>query len=160
MKNRRLATDHAGLALRSAATARKAGETMNGAAEVIAARTNLACTQTPMQTGLEVNLMLSEKLSAFSEAGAVIAQGAGEMAGHGAAYAGEEAAAAGRAAAAMAACRNPMEMFALQGRLMSEFVTRGMAFGHSLNTVATQTGEDALHPIHKTVAANQKRLKP
>jgi hypothetical protein len=81
------------------------------------------------------------------------------MASRRAAYAGAEAAAAGRGVAALAGCRTPMELFALQGRLMTAFVARGMAFGLSMNTMATKTGEDALHPIHKTVSANHKRLK-
>ena len=74
MKSKRgSADDHAKLALRSAATARKAGEAINSAAAVIAARTEMACTQTPLETGLEVNLMVSEKVAAFSEAGAALA---------------------------------------------------------------------------------------
>jgi hypothetical protein len=163
MKNKRgSAASHAQLALRSAVTARKAGEAMNSAAAVIAARTEmaaLACATPSVETGLEMNLMVTEKVAAFSEAGAALAKGAGDMAGRTAAYASEEAAAAARNAAALAACRSPMEMFALQGRLMSEFVTRGMAYSLSLNTLATRTGEKALHPVHKAVSANHKRLK-
>jgi hypothetical protein len=151
-------TDHAALAKRSAATAVKAGEAMSHAAEVIAARSNLWASP-GLASSTEMNLMVSEKVAAFSEAGAALSKGATDMAGHSAAYIQAEAAAAQRGAAQLAACRTPMELFALQGRLFTDFMTRSMALGLHLNTAATKAGEDALHPIHKTVAANQKRLK-
>jgi hypothetical protein len=152
-RKRASALDHAALAQRSAVTAVKAGQAMSAAAEVIAARTSLGANPA------EMNLMVTEKVAAFSEAGAAMAKGATAMANHGAAYAHAEAAAASRGAAALAACRNPLELFALQSRLFTDFVARGMALGLNLNTAATKTGEDALRPIHKTVSANQKRLK-
>ncbi|HTI67432.1 MAG TPA: phasin family protein [Caulobacteraceae bacterium] len=154
--------DHFDLAQRSAATARKAGEAMESAGHVIAARTEMAAlayANPSVATGIEMNLMVSEKVVALSEAGATLAQGAGDMAGHGVQYATEEVSAAGRYALALTTCRSPIELFALQGRLMSEFVTRGMAFGLGLNTLATRTGEQVMDPIHKTVTANHKRLK-
>ncbi len=144
---------HAALAKRSAATAIKAGQAMSAAGDVIAARTS-----TPASNA-ELNLMVSEKVAAFSEAGAALGKGATDMATHGAAYLQAEAVAASRGAAQLAACRTPMELFALQSRLFTDFVSRGMTYGLDLNTAATKTGEDALHPIHKVVAANQKRLK-
>ncbi|OYX35112.1 MAG: hypothetical protein B7Y99_04470 [Caulobacterales bacterium 32-69-10] len=156
MKKR--AATHAALAHRSAATAIKAGKAMSAAAEVIAARANLCASPTGV-SGVEMNLMVSEKVAAFSEAGAALSRGASDMAGHGASYVQAEAAAAQRGAAQLAACRTPMELFALQSRLFTDFVARGMAYGLDLNTAATKTGEDALHPIHKVVAANAKRLK-
>jgi len=130
--------DHFDLAQRSAATARKAGEAMESAGHVIAARTEMAAlayANPSVATGIEMNLMVSEKVVALSEAGATL-------------Y-----------ALALTTCRSPIELFALQGRLMSEFVTRGMAFGLGLNTLATRTGEQVMDPIHKTVTANHKRLK-
>jgi hypothetical protein len=152
----------AGLALDAARSARQAGETMTAAAAVIAARAEmaaLACANPSIETGVEMNLMVSEKVVALSEAGATLARGATDMAGHGARYATEELSAAGRNALALAACRGPIEMFALQGRLMSEFVTRGMAFGLGLNALASDTGDKVMGPIHEAVAANAKRLK-
>lgn len=158
MARRRSASSHIALAQCSAVTARKAGEAMSHAAEVITARTNL-CANPTLEAGLEMNLMVTEKVAAFSEAGAALAEGAATIAGRSAAYAQAEAAAASRGAAELAACRTPLELFALQGRLFTDFVARGMAFGLHLNTAATKAGEDALHPIHKAVAANAKRLK-
>ena len=162
MKKRESRNAPAAIALRSAAHALKAGETFGAAAAVIAARTemaSLAMTNPTAENDAEMSLMLSEKLEAFGESGAALAKGAQTMASRGARYAAEEAAAAGRGIADLAACRSPAELVLTQGRLFTDFFTRGIAYGFGINALATRTGERAMGPIHKTVTANHKRLK-
>jgi hypothetical protein len=161
MPQRRSRDDPARVALRSAATAMKAHEAFGAAASVIAARSGM--------TGLtyanaadateELGLMVTEKVAAFSEAGAAVSAGASEAASRHARFATDEAVAAGRSMTQLAACRSPMEVLQLQTRLATEFWSRSMAYGMGLNALACRTGERALHPVHKAVVANDKRLK-
>jgi hypothetical protein len=162
LKKRNSRNDPAAIALRSAASAMKAGETLGAAAAVIAARTEmatLAIANPNAENDAEMSLMVSEKLEAFTESGAALAKGAQTMASRGARYAAEEAAAAGRGIADLAACKSPAELMLTQSRLMTNFLTRSIAYGFGLNALAARTGERAMGPIHKTVTANHKRLK-
>ena len=160
MPNRRSSPSAASVARRSTATARKAHETFEAAASVIAARTGAkAMASYTSDGGAEIGLMVSEKVAAFSEAGAAVAAGAADIAGHGAAYAGKEAEAAHQAMAKLAACRTPVQLMSLQGQLMADFLGRSLNYGLGVNALIARTGEDALHPIHRTVTANDRRLK-
>jgi hypothetical protein len=139
----------------------KAGEAVGAAAAVIAARAELAAlhyAQPTVESGIEMGLMVTEKVDAFSQAGAAVAAGAADMAGRSARFAGQEAAEAGKAFAQLAACRTPAELFAAQTELWTGFLGRSYAFGMGLNTVAARTGEKALAPVHKAVTANERRL--
>ena len=151
-------TRSAAVARRSAATATRAHETLAAAASVIAARSEMAATG-HAGSDAEMELMVSEKVAAFSEAGAAMAAGAADLAGRSAAYAAREAQAASSGMARMAAVRSPLELFSLQSRLITDFLGRTLAFGMGLNSLAARTGERALEPVHRTVTANDKRLK-
>jgi hypothetical protein len=157
MKNTRSAQSIS-TARRSANTAQMAQETMGAAASVIAARTMDMANPTA-DTAAEMNLMVSEKIAAFTEAGAAMTAGATTMANQGARYAADEATAANRGFSQLAACRTPLEMLMVQGRLVSDFFGRSVAYGMGLNALVARTGDKALAPVHKTVTANHKRLK-
>ena len=159
MKHSRSVPRATSVVMRTASTARKTQETLNAAANVIAARTAPDRMTPTIENGVEFNLMVSEKVAAFSEAGAAVAAGAQAMAGQGARYAVDEAAAASRGMAQLSACTTPAELMMVQGRLMADFFSRSLAFGMGLNTLAVRTGDKALAPVHKTVTANDKRLK-
>ena len=159
MKNLRSTQRATSVVMRTASTVRKTQETLDAAANVIAARTAPGRMTPTLENGVEFNLMVSEKVAAFSEAGAAVAAGAQAMAGQSARYAADEAAAAGRGFAQLSACKTPAEMMMVQGRLMADFFTRGMAYSMGLNTLVARTGDKALAPVHKTVTANDRRLK-
>jgi hypothetical protein len=144
--------------MRTASTARKTQETLDAAANVIAARMSPAMMTPTVANGIEFNLMVSEKVAAFSEAGAAVAAGAQAMAGQSARYAVDEAAAAGQGMVRLTACKTPAEMMMVQGKLMADFFSRGLAYGMGLNTLVARTGDKALSPVHKTVTDNHKRL--
>ncbi|HTK35211.1 MAG TPA: phasin family protein [Caulobacteraceae bacterium] len=131
---------------------------MGAAASVIAART-MSMANPTAETAAEMNLMISEKVAAFSEAGAAMTAGASTMASQGARYAAGEAAAASRGMAQLATCRTPFEVMMVQGRLVADFFGRGFAYGMGLNALVARTGDKTLAPVHKTVTANDRRLK-
>jgi hypothetical protein len=161
MTKRRSASRAAADAKRSAVAAFKVHEALGAAANVIAARTELAALAVANPTaeaGRELNLMVTEKVAAFSKAGAEVVAGAQAMAGHGARYAADEATAAGKGLARLSACRSPAEMALVQGELMADFVSRSLSFGFGLNSLAVRTGSRALSPVHKAVTANERRL--
>lgn len=148
--------------MRSAATAMKAQEALGAAAGVIAARaemTALAYANPSAEAGVELGLMVTEKVAAFSESAAAVAAGAADFAGRGARYAADEAAAGARGMAQLADCRTPAELLSLQGRLVADFWGRSLAYGLGLNVAAARAGERALAPVHRTVTANHRRLK-
>ena len=159
MTTRRSATRATSVVMRTASTARKTQETLDAAANVIAARLSPERMTPTIENGVEMNLMVSEKVAAFSEAGVAVAAGAQAMAGQSARYAADEAVKAGQGMARLAQCKTPAEMMMVQGRLMADFFTRSMAYGMGLNTLVARTGDKALAPVHKTVTANDKRLK-
>jgi hypothetical protein len=162
MKTSRSVSKSSATARRSANTAFKAHETMGAAAEVIAARTEmaaLAMTNPSVETTAEMNLMVAEKVAAFSEAGAAMTVGATAMAGKGARYAADEVAAAGVGMAQLTACRSPLELMMVQSRLATDFFNRSMAYGIGMNALVARTGDKALAPVHKAVTANSRRLK-
>lgn len=162
MKPRNPRNAPAVVALRSAASAVKAGETLGAAAAVIAARTEmaaLALANPSAENDAEMSRMVSEKLTAFGQSGAALARSAQVLAGHGARYAADEAAAAGRGLADLAACRNPVELMQTHGRLMTDFFARAVAHSLDVGAVAHRAGERALAPVHRTVADNARRLR-
>lgn len=147
--------------MRNAATAMKASEAVGAAASVIAARAELAalhCAQPTVETGVEMGLMVTEKLGAFSEAGAAVAAGAADIAGRGARFAAQEAAEAGKAWMQLAACKTPVELMTVQTQLLTGFLGRSYAYSLGVNASAARTGEKAIAPVHKAVTANEKRL--
>jgi hypothetical protein len=147
--------------MRNANTAMKAGEAMGAAASVIAARAELAAlhyAQPTLESGVEMDLMLSEKVDAFTQAGAAVADGAADMAGRNARFAVKETAEASKAFFQFAACRTPAELMAVQARMLTGFFGRSYAHGLGLNSVAAKTGEKALAPVHKAVTENKTRL--
>jgi hypothetical protein len=162
MRKRRSGSNPASAALRSAATALKTQEALGAAASVIAARTEmaaLALANPTAEAGAELQLMVTEKVAAFSEAGAAMAAGAQAMVDRGARFAADEAAAAGRSVAQLSACSTPLEAMTVQSRLMVDFFDRSLAYGLGLNTLMARTGDRVLAPVHKAVTANDRRLK-
>jgi len=149
-------------ALRAAATTLKAQEALAASASVIAARAEmaaLALAAPSAEANAEMGLMVTEKLTAFSEAGAATAAGAADLAAQSLRYATEEASAAADAMAKLSRCRTPLDLFDLQTRMAAGFFGRSLAFGLSAGASAARTGGKALAPIHRTVTANHKRLK-
>ena len=161
MPTKRL-TRSAAVARRTATTATRAHETMTAAASVIAARSEMAAlsyTNPSAETDAEMGLMVSEKVAAFSEAGAAMAVGAADLANRSAVYATREAAAASSGLAQLARARSPLEFLNVQSRLVADFFGRGLAYGLGLNAIAARTGDRALAPVHRAVTANDRRLK-
>jgi hypothetical protein len=150
-------------ALRSAGTAIRAGQTMNAAASVIAARTEMASldpANPSAATQAEMGRMVSEKVDAFSKAGVAAAEGASEFARQASEFAVGEAAKAGHSLEQLARCTTPAEAALLQTRHATDFFTRSLAFGMALNALVIRTGENALRPVHRAVTRNHKRLRP
>jgi hypothetical protein len=137
-------------------------ETASAAASVIAARMEMgrAALAAPNIEAIgEATAMVTEKVLAFSEAGAAMAGRSGEMAARQMRYAMDETERAGAAVARLAKCKTPMDLAMAQSELAFDFLTRGFAHGMSLGAMALRTGEAGLKPIHRTVTANARRLK-
>lgn len=149
-------------ALRNAGSAIRTQQALGAAAAVITARTEMAalgCANPSAATRAEMGLMVTEKVDAFAKAGAVVADGAGQIARRSASYAVDETLAAAGAFSRLASCRSPAEAALLQTKLAADFLTRSFTFGLAMNALATRTGDNALRPIHRAVTANEKRLK-
>ena len=150
-------------ALRSAGTAIRAGQAMNAAAGVIAARTEMAAldpANPSAATQVEMGRMVSEKVEAFSKAGAATAEGAAEIARQTSRYAADEADKAGKGLEKLARCKTPAEVAQVQTRLATDFFSRSLSFGMAMNALMVRTGENALRPVHRAVTRNHKRLRP
>lgn len=159
---RRSPADPLATALRAAATLMKGHDAAHAACGVIGVRTGMAAEALFAPTAAnnaEMSLMVTEKTAAFARAGAAMAKGAARASRDASRFVTDEAAHAGKALSRLAACRNPGELLAMQGRLAWDMWARGLAHGISAGATATRTGQAALHPVHRTVTANARRLK-
>ena len=142
--------------------AARAHETATAAASVIAARMEMgriAFGNPSIAANGEAAAMMTEKLAAFSEAGAAMAGSSGELAARQMRYAMDETTRGGAAMAKIAACKTPMDLALVQTQLAMDFFNRGVTHTVSLGALAMRVGDAGLRPIHRTVTANAKRLK-
>jgi hypothetical protein len=162
MTRRRSSSHSSTTAAKAVRHALRAQEAASAAASVIAARMEMGraalAAPTPEAMG-EATAMVTEKMLAFSEAGAAVAGRSGEIAARQMRYAMDETEHAGAAVARLAGCRTPMDLAVAQSQLALDFFTRGFAHGMSMGAMALRTGEAGLRPIHRTVTANARRLK-
>jgi hypothetical protein len=137
-------------------------EVATATASVIAARMEMgrAALSAPNVEAMgEATAMVTEKMLAFSEAGAAVSGRSGEMAARQMRYAMDETERAGAAVARLAGCKTPMDLAMAQSQFALDFFTRSFAHGMSMGAMALRTGEAGLRPIHRTVTANARRLK-
>jgi len=142
--------------------AARAHDAATAAASVIAARMEMgrvAMGAPSLEAANEAAAMITEKVAAFSQAGAAMAGSAGELAARQMRYAMDETARGGAAVAKLAACKTPMDLAMAQSQIAMDFFTRGFTHSVSLGALAMRAGDAGLRPIHKAVTANAKRLK-
>jgi hypothetical protein len=162
MTRRRSSSPPQSTAAKAVRHAFRAQEAATAAASVIAARMEMACAalSTPNVEAMgEATAMVTEKMLAFSEAGAAVSGRSGQMAARQVHYAMDETERAGAAVAKLATCKTPMDLAMTQSQLTLDFFTRSFAHGMSMGAMALRTGEAGLRPIHRTVTANARRLK-
>lgn len=141
-----------------AATTRAMTETLTAAGTVIGHRLVLGAqaASDPLNEAHheEFSLMTSEKVSAFTDAGAVMMD---EMQGLNSAvmkFVTEQAADTTQAVIDLGSAQTPMAMFEVQQRFLMDSWTRGL----KLATLGSGLSAQVLAPVHSAATANARRL--
>lgn len=145
-----------------AATTRTLTETMTAAGTVIGHRMVLGAQAAtdPMNVAhhAEFSLMTSEKVAAFSDAGAAMLDEMQDLNRELIDFAARQAANATQALVDLATAETPAAIFEVQQRFMMDFWTRGSAHALKLATLGSGLSAQVLRPVHSAATANAKRL--
>jgi Phasin protein len=151
-----------GNAMRVAGTnGRKTGELAIAAAQVIAKRMTLgaAAIIDPLNADRgEFARIIPEKTTAFAQAGFSWLQRSGKIAERMASFAASEMATASEAAVAMARCRTPGAIIAVQSRFATAWFARALSQSVALGSLALRTQGASIIPLHRAATANARRL--
>jgi hypothetical protein len=140
--------------LKSAALAMAAGE-------VIARRSALgisALNDPARADNLELSRILPEKVSALSSAVFGIAQRSGEIARQIARYSGTETVMLAGAMGALARCRTPSAVAAIQTQFAAAWFFRSLSHAIAVNEIGMRAWGGLVAPLHRTVMSNAQRL--
>ncbi|MFA5122716.1 phasin family protein [Zavarzinia sp.] len=146
-----LASDNAG----------KTGELAVAAGRVISHRMTLgtkALMNPAAADHAEFSRMIPEKIGAFSEAGSIWLRWSGRIADQVARYVRREMALADNAVAAVAGCRSPAGLVALQQQAATDWLERVWSQSLSLGALVMRSQGAALAPVLRTATANVHRL--
>jgi hypothetical protein len=151
-----------GSALRVAGrNGRKTGEIALAAGQVVARRMALGAQAMvdPLNADhVEFAKIIPEKARAFSEAGMTWLQWSGKAVEQMASFAASEMATAAEGAVALAGCRTPADVIAVQGSLATSWFARVMSQSISLGSLALRSQGETMAPLHRTVTENARRL--
>jgi hypothetical protein len=131
------------------------------AGQVIAKRVALgmAAVFDPMGADhVEFGRMVPEKMEAFSAAGMIMMQKAGQAGEQFTQFASDAVMTATRATFAMAGSSSPMAMAETQGRFAMAWFEQAAANFMAMGMLALGAHEAAMVPIQETIAANTERL--
>lgn len=141
-----------------AATTRAMTETMTAAGAVIGHRLVLGAQAAtdPMNEAhhVEFSLMTSEKVAAFSDAGAVMMDEMHSLNREVMKFVTEQTAGTTRAVLDLGQAQTPFAMFEVQQRFLVESWTRGL----KLATLGSGLSAQVMAPVHSAATANAKRL--
>lgn len=159
VRRTRRATD---LAFDAGAAALAGQEMLEASHAVIARRLEIAqgMMTRPSAAGLiEMGLMGSEKVEAFSSAGASLAAAASEIAGKAARVTQREAEAFQQAGARALAAETPAALAAVQAGYLTGLWSRAWSDALALGAASVTAQAEALKPIRDAAVANAQRLK-
>jgi hypothetical protein len=142
-------------------TARRTVELATVSAETIGHRTAMMVKAAGDPVALsnpEFTLMVREKVEAFARAFGAVGGGFQVMQGIWMAAAVGQSMATAQAMAALAACRTPEQVVAVQRRYIEAVTTDAAAAGSRFVHAAAEIAGSGLLPVHKVAAANAKRL--
>ena len=140
--------------IKSAALAMAAGQ-------VVARRSALgvAALRNPLRNDhQELGRIVPEKINALNSAALGIALQTGELARRIVRHSGTEAVMFSRGMGALARCRTPASVAALQGELATAWFFRSMSHAIALNEVCMRTWAGVVAPMHQVVMNNARRL--
>jgi hypothetical protein len=144
--------------------ARQAGTSSDlavAAGQVIAHRMvmGMAAALDPSQADhAEFGRMVPEKMEAFAAAGLILLEKSGDASQQMSRLATDAIASTTRAGLEMADCATPMALAEAQGRFAMACFDQAASAFIRMGMLALGAQEAAMAPIHKTVAANTKRL--
>jgi hypothetical protein len=144
------------------ANARKTGELAMAARQVFAKRMALgaeALTHPLNADHDEFAKIIPEKTKAFSQAGMIWLQWAGEVAEQMASFVAREMVTVTTAAVAMASCRTPANMIATQSSFTAAWFARVLSQSIALGSLAMRSQGATMAPVHQIATANARRLR-
>ena len=145
-----------------AATARAMSETVTAAGTVIGHRVALGAQAVadPLNADhhAEFSLMTSEKVSAFSDAGAVMMDELHDLNREVMKFVAQQAAGTAQAVFELQSAQTPSAMFEVQQRFLMESWARGSAHAFKLAALGSGVSAQVLAPVHSAATANAKRL--
>lgn len=133
-----------------------------GANRVAAQRTALAISalSDPARADYaELGRILPEKLSALNNAAFDIALRSGDIARQIAGYSSAETAKLASVAAALAACRSPAAVAAIQAQFATAWFFRSLSHAITLNELSMRAWGGLVAPLHQVVMGNVRRLR-
>jgi O-methyltransferase involved in polyketide biosynthesis len=141
--------------------ARTGGNVAITAGHVIAKRVvfGIAAAMDPLRADhIEFERMIPEKMVAFSAAGMIMLEQAGQANRQMTRLASDAAMTTARATIAMAGCSNPVALVQAQGRFALEWFDRATSDFIAMGMLALGAQTAAMLPIQQTVLANAERL--
>ncbi|HLZ64781.1 MAG TPA: polyhydroxyalkanoate granule-associated phasin [Aliidongia sp.] len=145
-----------------AATARTVSETVTAAGAVIGHRVALGAQAVadPLNADhhAEFSLMTSEKVTAFSDAGAAMMDELHDLHREVMKFAAQQVAGTAQAVFALGSSETPSAMFEVQRRFLEDSWARGSAHLFKLAALGSGVSAQVLAPVHSAATANAKRL--
>lgn len=145
-----------------AATTRAMTETMTAAGTVIGHRIALGAQAAadPMNTAhhAEFSLMTSEKVAAFSDAGAVMMGEMQDLNREVMKFVTQQTVGTAQAVFELGSAQSPTAMFEVQQRFFMDSWARGSAHAFKLAALGSGVSAQVLAPVHSAATANAKRL--
>jgi hypothetical protein len=145
-----------------AATARAMTETVTAAGTVIGHRVALGAQAVtdPLNADhhAEFSLMTSEKVAAFSDAGAVMMDEMHDLNREVMTFLARQTVGAAQAVFELQAAQTPSAIFDVHQRFLMESWARGSAHAFKLAALSSGVSAQVLAPVHSAATANAKRL--
>jgi len=144
-----------------AKTSMKSAALATAAGQVVARRAALgmAALKDPSRTDhQELTRIIPEKINALNSGALAIALQTGELARQIIRHSGTEAVMFSRGMGALARCRTPASVAALQGELATAWFFRSMSHSIALNELCMRTWGGIVAPLHQVVMSNARRL--
>lgn len=143
-------------------TSLKAAALAMAASQVVARRSALGVSalNDPARTNnLELSRILPEKAGALSSAAVGVAVRSGEVARQIVRYAGTETVMLAGAMGAMARCRTPAAVAAIQTQFATAWFFRSLSHAIAVNEIGMRAWGGLVAPLHRTVMSNAQRLR-
>ncbi len=143
-------------------TSLKSAALAMAASQVIARRSALgmAALSDPVRAdNLELSRILPEKIGALSRAAFGVAQPSREIARQIARYSGTETVMLAGAMGALARCRTPAAVAAIQTQYATAWFFRSLSHAIAVNEIGMRSWSALVAPLHRTVLSNAERLR-